>query len=1036
MAEKDYVSSLMIQKYEKQLDKLIKDKVSKNFFIETKDKTLKENNKQLIQRLKVQLKEAIEFAINKYRATLNEDFQHPNLYHAFLGFDKTFESLSNKYFYVYNSSVSEFLNDKLYLELTSEEKKAINNVNKTIEQLELLQIELKSLRDLHDIYALMDEDEFNSLHIDLFLHEEKIIETENKIEELQRKFNDALSTNESNESKFEYKYPELQSLNLDNISDFIKEYISIDIKALRRYYELEGFDKSEEKLHELKLGNTEFNQIYNVGYEELHKSLELGYNTVDVVLTDPPYFIGMASWDDKATVTDRSRYFYNYLKSLMPILHEESVVMIFNDYSNVDVIQTAFDEIKIDLSNEDLFFDYTNILPQYANPEDLFNFTVVGYVEWTKSNSTSLRAQGKDKSTMGSYQGSEYLIIAINNIDTNPKTKKFLNLEKESREIYASVNEDSVIRDRDGRIHSTTKKAKVIEEIIQRFTEPDDKVLDSFSGSGAISLALMENGRKFIASEIDRYMYQLSISRLYSVEGLIGTRPFPINIIEPFKIEKSFIYQKFENLIEENYTNYIYALDYETRISYCRESLTAISSKFGKLNIEIKELTQDELSFLIGFYGHYMDSFEFHRIFGTSRLSPDKIFKLFSNYKEIEELQKKEDDLLLNEPILFQGDALSYHDFLSIYYSENISPKNHVLMKKALHKHTSKIKKLKIPISKEIKKLEGEGKFIIDKVVRFYYLTLAPFNIDIDEAINFYKNGYRAFANYKNKTIAEKQDAQIKYMNYLKKLAKVLLSYEDKAQKLLVQRKSVSDNKLNQVRYYYKILAKVFGYLVYLSEITDYPEDDIIIQSKKLFGKYIHLVSGKERSLLLTKLNLNLSQEIPNGLNKTIQNSIQIGLIELTQLLRNPFIIEEFEYSDIYSKTNSVTGKDNILGILDYATYSKECEDTDKEGHPKLGEDGKPKIKKVEVRFNSLTPSELKISLNRYFERCYAELFIEEVKEPNSKLFKEVKKIYLQGNKEPKEIAKILNHSKKDTIYKHVEIIKKLEKQGSQQENR
>lgn len=310
----------MIQKYEEQLDKLIKDEVEAKL----KSKEEEEQNGNLIEETKQLLKEAIATSINKYREVMNQNVQKPDFYSAFLGTLETSEALTTRYYSLYFNTMLQIIDQKNYLELSPEEIQIREKRIELENQLEILNAEHGTLSDMLDAYALMDEEEFEALDIDLYEHEEEILRTEyeiNKVEKELLKY-PALYVLEK---KFEYKNPQLQKLNLDEINSFVKNYIPQDIKALRRYFEVEGFVQTEIKLNKLRSGDIEFNQIYNVGYEELHECMALDNNVVDVVLTDSPYFIGIASWDGKATVDDRNWYFYDYLKSLIPILHEESI---------------------------------------------------------------------------------------------------------------------------------------------------------------------------------------------------------------------------------------------------------------------------------------------------------------------------------------------------------------------------------------------------------------------------------------------------------------------------------------------------------------------------------------------------------------------------------------------------------------------------------------------------------------------------------------------------------------------------------------
>lgn len=64
------------------------------------------------------------------------------------------------------------------------------------------------------------------------------------------------------------------------------------------------------------------------------------------------------------------------------------------------------------------------------------------------------------------------------------------------------------------KIHPTQKPEKLIERIVKTSSNPNDKVLDLFTGSGTTPLVCKHNERDFYGCEIDPEYYQLSLSRI------------------------------------------------------------------------------------------------------------------------------------------------------------------------------------------------------------------------------------------------------------------------------------------------------------------------------------------------------------------------------------------------------------------------------------------------------------------------------------------------------------------------------------------
>ena len=54
--------------------------------------------------------------------------------------------------------------------------------------------------------------------------------------------------------------------------------------------------------------------------------------------------------------------------------------------------------------------------------------------------------------------------------------------------------------------------------MIEKHSNPDDLVLDTFSGSGTVAEACLLTGRRFICIEKDEKYYQMSIERIKQLE--------------------------------------------------------------------------------------------------------------------------------------------------------------------------------------------------------------------------------------------------------------------------------------------------------------------------------------------------------------------------------------------------------------------------------------------------------------------------------------------------------------------------------------
>lgn len=70
------------------------------------------------------------------------------------------------------------------------------------------------------------------------------------------------------------------------------------------------------------------------------------------------------------------------------------------------------------------------------------------------------------------------------------------------------------MKNKEKRIHPTQKPVGMIEWIIQNYTNEGDLILDPFSGSGSIAIACRKNKRNYVACELDKEYYDLSVDRM------------------------------------------------------------------------------------------------------------------------------------------------------------------------------------------------------------------------------------------------------------------------------------------------------------------------------------------------------------------------------------------------------------------------------------------------------------------------------------------------------------------------------------------
>lgn len=406
-----------------------------------------------------------------------------------------------------------------------------------------------------------------------------------------------------------------------------------------------------------------------------------------------------------------------------------------------------------------------------------------------------------------------------------------------------------------------------------RLTDEEDLILDSFSGSGAISIACYETSRQSIACEIDNYMYRMSVGRYEMVRKLIGKSPFPFDFSCDYQyeakysnFEEAYIYKKYEPLIEEVYISAIEPLTRKQRIEYSRRSLTRIIEniikKSNQKSIRLKYLEDEEIAFLLGFGKDYLHTKRFQYRYGVSRANPIELFKAFSDKETIDSLKKK-----------------------------------------------LKVSSDDVELLSKIETVESNGKFLIDKSARFSEIIFNQFGYNIDHLVTLFKN-QKALSNFKNKDKKQRFVSYERYSDYILEILEVLFKHEDKAQEMFGKRTDYSTKDFETAKYYYKLVTQLLTYLIYLdNELGGMYAEEVIQKPKESISKYLLLIDDEDIKLRLqSKLGISGTDEYEDFLDihPAIRNSIRDGLIDSISLLKNLSPVKEFKFRSINHKLNSL----------------------------------------------------------------------------------------------------------------------------------
>jgi site-specific DNA-methyltransferase (adenine-specific) len=249
---------------------------------------------------------------------------------------------------------------------------------------------------------------------------------------------------------------------------------------------------------------------------------EIPDNSVDLVLTDPPYIIsresGMnthynnvknnqengvefvkteAEWNEyksKCNITDDSKK-DNYMRYGTIYGKKYCVRTDYGDWDNEFTIEQL--ELFISQYYKKLkkggtlimFFDLWKIT-DLKNIMEKYKFKQIRFIEWIKTNPQPINS-------------------SVNYL-TNCREIALLGI-KGSKPTFNSKYDNGIymhpLQGGKNRFHPTQKSLPLFEELIRKHSNEGDTVLDTFLGGGTTLFAAINTNRKFIGSEISKEYY-------------------------------------------------------------------------------------------------------------------------------------------------------------------------------------------------------------------------------------------------------------------------------------------------------------------------------------------------------------------------------------------------------------------------------------------------------------------------------------------------------------------------------------------------
>ena len=258
-------------------------------------------------------------------------------------------------------------------------------------------------------------------------------------------------------------------------------------------------------------------------------------NSIDLIFADPPYNLQLNgelyrpnqtkvdavtdAWDKFDSKEDYDRFTTAWLTECYRVLKNTGSIWVIGTYHNIYRVGAIIQNIGFWMLN-DIIWIKTNPMPNFKGTR--FNNAHETLIWSTKSQ--------KSKYTF------HYHSMKVMNDD----------LQMRSDWLIPICSGEERIKVNGQKAHSTQKPAELLLRIILSTSNPNDIVLDPFSGSGTTAAVAKRLGRRYIAFEKEASYIEIANERLAKII------PIDKPLLE-YKIEKKKPKVPFGSLIERGY---------------------------------------------------------------------------------------------------------------------------------------------------------------------------------------------------------------------------------------------------------------------------------------------------------------------------------------------------------------------------------------------------------------------------------------------------------------------------------------------------
>ncbi|MCP4050655.1 MAG: site-specific DNA-methyltransferase [bacterium] len=220
-------------------------------------------------------------------------------------------------------------------------------------------------------------------------------------------------------------------------------------------------------------------------------------NSVDLVLTDPPYIVSrktgfksigsksverfavnmdFGKWDNQS-IPQHNKLIKQVIKEYFRVLKKSGTCIIWYDLFKIQTLKNFFESA---------------------------GFSQIRFIEWVKTNPVPLNSKRNYLTN-----SREVALVAV----------------KESKPTFNSEYDNGIYcgpihRDGGGRIHPCQKPISITCQLIEKHSKPKDIVLDTFCGSATTLLCAKKTGRNYLGCEKDNKYFDLAVERLMKYDRI------------------------------------------------------------------------------------------------------------------------------------------------------------------------------------------------------------------------------------------------------------------------------------------------------------------------------------------------------------------------------------------------------------------------------------------------------------------------------------------------------------------------------------